>query len=127
MPGGLVAAIEVTSTAEQARRRVEAQVRRSGQSSFALPGLTWRWLVRVADDADVRKLSRRCRDELRQLLSDLEAQGARSAHDRGDYRNPVVQQLRDLKIASGLQAEDQARSLRAGGSDVSGRRARLVA
>jgi hypothetical protein len=53
------------------------------------------------DDARVRDPSRRRgRDELRQILSDLEAQGARYAHDMSDYRNPVVQRLRDLGIGS---------------------------
>lgn len=100
LPEGLVAAIEVTSTVEQPRRRVEAQLRRLGQSSFPLPGLTSRWLVHVTDHADVRTLSRRRGGLLRPLLSELEAQRARHAHDMGDYRSPVVLQLRKLQIAS---------------------------
>lgn len=56
-------------------------------------------MTRLTDDARVGDLSRR-HDELRQLLSDLEAQGARSAHDMGDYRDPVVGQLRGLSIGS---------------------------
>ena len=73
----------------------------SVRSSWAgkLPGLNSLWSVRLTDDAPVKDLSRR-RDELGQLLSDLEAQGARWAHNLGDYRDPVVGQLRALGIGS---------------------------
>jgi hypothetical protein len=54
---------------------------------------------RLTDNARVGVLSRR-RDELRQLLSALEAQGARYAHSMGDYRSEVVQLLRELGVGS---------------------------
>ena len=76
-----------------------SEIRRRGLSRYPVPGPNSLWPVRLTDDARVRDLSRR-HDELRQLLSDLEAQGARHAHDMSDYQNPVVQRLCDLRIAS---------------------------
>ena len=99
LAGGLVAALEVTSEVESDRLSVASEIRRSGLSRYPLPGLSSLWSVRLTDDARVRNLSRR-HDELRQLLSDLEAQGARYAHSMGDYRNPVVGKLRALGIGS---------------------------
>jgi hypothetical protein len=99
LPGGLVAALEVTSEVESDRLSVASEIRRRGMSRYPVPGLGSLWSVRLADDARVRDLSRR-RGELRQLLSGLEAQGARWAHNLGDYRDPVVRQLRALGIGS---------------------------
>ena len=99
LPGGLVAALEVTSEVESDRLSVASEIRRRGLSRYPLPGLNSLWSVRLTDDARVRNLSRR-HDELRQLLSDLEAQGARYAHNMGDYHNPVVGKLRALGIGS---------------------------
>jgi len=99
LPGGLVAALEVTSEVESDRLSVASEIRRRGMSRFPVPGLKCLWSVRVTDDAHVEDLSRG-RDELGQLLSDLEAQGTRWAHNMGDYRDPVVRQLRDLGIGS---------------------------
>jgi hypothetical protein len=97
-PAGPVAAIEVTSVGEPGRLSVESEITKRGLSSFPLPGLTSRWLVRLTDNAQVRDASRP--DKLRPLLSDLEAQGVRYAHDRGDYRDQVVIRLRELSIAA---------------------------
>jgi hypothetical protein len=99
LPGGLVAALEVTSEVEPDRLSVAFEIRRRGLSRYPVPSLNSLWSVRPTDDARVGDLSRR-RAELRQLLSDLEAQGARYAHAMGDYRNPVVKRLRALGIAS---------------------------
>src|SRR5439155_19649161 len=98
LPGGSVAAIEVTSEAEPERLSVESEIRRRGLVSFQLPGVTCLWSVRLTDGARVKQLRRR--DELRQLLRTLEALGKRSVHDRGDYRDPIVVRLRALGIAS---------------------------
>jgi hypothetical protein len=98
LPGGSVAAVEVTSEVEPERLGVESEIRRRGLSTFRLPGVTSLWSVRLTDAARVKELSRR--DELRQLLRKLEAHGERSAHDRGDYRDPIVAQLRALGVAS---------------------------
>ena len=96
-PDGPVAAIEVTSAVEPQRLGVESEIRQRG-SSFPMPGLASRWSVRLTDQARVRVASRH--DKLQPLLSDLEARGARYAHDRGDYRDPVVKRLRELRIAA---------------------------
>jgi hypothetical protein len=99
LPDGLVAAIEVTSEVESGRLSVASEIRRSGLSRYSVPGLHSLWSVHLNDEARVSVLRRR-RAELQQLLSDLEAQGARSAHAMGDYRSEVVQLLRALGIGS---------------------------
>jgi hypothetical protein len=99
LPDGSVAALEVTSEVEPDRLSVASEIRRRGMSRYPEPSLNSRWSVRLTDDAHVGDLSRR-RGDLRQVLSGLEAQGARYAHDMSDYRNPVVQRLRDLGIGS---------------------------
>jgi len=99
LPGGLVAALEVTSEVEPDRLSVASEIRRRGMSRYPAPGLHSLWSVRPTDDARVKDLRSR-RDELGQLLSDLEARGARWAHNLGDYRDPVVGQLRALGIGS---------------------------
>lgn len=80
------------------RLAVESEIRRRGLSRFPLAGLTSLWVVNLADEADVRVASRA--GNLQPLLSALEAKGLRYAHDRGDYRDPVVQELRKLGIMS---------------------------
>jgi hypothetical protein len=95
---GPVAAIEVTSAVEPQRLGVESEIRQQGLSSFPMPGLTSLWSVRLTDQARVRVASRS--DKLQPLLGDLEARGARYAHYRGDYRDPVVERLRELGIAA---------------------------
>jgi hypothetical protein len=97
-PDAPVAAIEVTSAVESQRLGVESEIRQRGLSSFPLPGLMAQWSVRLTDQTQVRVASRR--DKLQPLLSDLEAGGARCAHDMGDYRDPVVKRLRELGIAA---------------------------
>lgn len=99
LPGGLVAAIEVTSEVESDRLSVASEIRRQGMSRYPVPGLNCLWSVRLSDDARVKDLSR-SHDKLRQLLSELEAQGSRWAHNLGDYRDPIVGQLRALGIGS---------------------------
>jgi hypothetical protein len=99
LPGGLVAALEVTSEVESDRLSVASEIRRRGMSRFPVSSLNCLWSVRLTNDARVKDLSR-SRHKLRQLLRDLEAQGARWAHDLGDYRDPIVGQLRALGIGS---------------------------
>ena len=98
LPNGSVAAIEVTSEVQSDRLAVESEIRRRGLSRFPLAGLTSLWVVNLADEADVRAASRA--GNLQPLLSGLEARGLRYANDRGDYRDPVVQELRKLGIVS---------------------------
>ncbi|HEY5990924.1 MAG TPA: hypothetical protein VIV12_31695 [Streptosporangiaceae bacterium] len=76
------------------RSGVESEIRRRGLSTFRLPGVTSLWSVRLTDGARVKELSRR--DELRRLLRKLETHGERSAHYGGDYRDPIVVQLRAI-------------------------------
>jgi endogenous inhibitor of DNA gyrase (YacG/DUF329 family) len=99
LPGGLVAALEVTSEVEPGRLSVASEVRRRGMSRYPVSGLNFLWSVRLADDARVKDLSRH-RNDLHKLLSNLETHGAQRAHNMGDYRDPVVGQLRALGIGS---------------------------
>src|SRR5207247_507529 len=55
------------------------------------------WLVGLAATARVNAIRP---DDLRRLLSDLEASGRRSAHDMGDYQDPFVARLRVLGVES---------------------------
>jgi hypothetical protein len=77
VPGGSVMALEVTSQVAPDRRSVESEIKQRGLSSFQMPGLASLWAVRLTDDARVKDISRH-REELGQLLADLEADGALS-------------------------------------------------
>jgi hypothetical protein len=96
LPDGLVAAVEVTSETEPKRQALDSSAMRFF-SAFTLPGSGLRWLVSLDTRADLKKLSAR---ELRQFLSDMEAQGRRTVNCRGDYRDPFVQRIRALRIES---------------------------
>jgi hypothetical protein len=98
LPAGSVAATEVTSVVEPDRLSVESELKQRGLSRLELLGLTSGWAVGLADNARVKVATHAA--TLRQLLSDLETQGLRYAHDMGDYRDPVTDRLRDLGIAS---------------------------
>lgn len=77
LPGGSVAALEITSQVASDRRSVESEIKQRGLSSFEVPGLASLWAVRLTDDARVKDISRHC-GELRQLLADLEVDGVQS-------------------------------------------------
>lgn len=96
-PDRPAAAIEITSAVEPQRLSVASEIQQQG-SSFPMPGLSSRWSVRLTDQARVRAAGRP--DKLQPLLGDLETRGVRYAHDRGDYRDPVVMRLRELGIAA---------------------------
>jgi hypothetical protein len=96
LPGGFVAAIEVTSEVERRQRELESLTERRF-SAFTLPGSGWRWLVALDAGARVKDISS---GDLRLLLYDMEKQGRRDVHCRGDYRDPLVQRLRGLRIES---------------------------
>ena len=96
LPDGLVAAVEVTSETEPKRQALDSSAMRFF-SAFTLPGSGLRWLVSLDTRADLKKLSA---GELRQFLSDMEAQGRRTVNCRGDYRDPFVQRIRALRIES---------------------------
>src|SRR5215470_5682902 len=65
--------------------------------SFPLPGSAKLWLVNVRAYAHVRAIRQ---DEVGQLLLDLEAAGRTTATGRGNYLDPFVQRLRDLRIGA---------------------------
>ena len=119
LPDGLVAAIEVTSEVESDRLSVASEIRRRDMSRYPVSGLNCLWSVRLSDDARVKDLSR-SHDKLGQLLSDLEAQGARWAHNLGDYRDPIVGQLRALGIGSVYRLSTRAEGGVVMGSDSYG-------
>lgn len=94
LPDGSVAALEVTSDVDAQRLQLEAAAERR-LSSITLPGSKPLWVVRLAAGARVSAISP---DDLRRLLSDLEAGGRQRVLDMGDYRDPFVARLRRLGI-----------------------------
>jgi hypothetical protein len=96
LPGGLIAAIEVTSEVGSAQNELESSARRRF-SSLTLPGSGCRWLVGLGSGARVNAIRP---EDLRLLLSDMEKHGRRSVHCQEDYRDPFVQRLRALRIES---------------------------
>jgi hypothetical protein len=91
---GQIVAVEVTSRLD-ARLFAQLAAIRDKSRSFDLPGSTRLWMVVLAADAQVSAIRR---DEIRQLLLDLEAGGKTTANSRDDYRDPFVQRLRALRI-----------------------------
>jgi hypothetical protein len=96
LPNGSTAAIEVTSEVESQRLDQESSAERRF-SSFTLQGSRSLWLVGLTGAARVNAISH---EELHRLLSDMDTQGRRSAHNLGDYRDPFVERLRALGIES---------------------------
>jgi hypothetical protein len=95
LPTGAVAAIEVTGDVNSERLALEAEVERQGLKSFRLPSLRGSWIVRLSSAARVQTVG----EEVRSLLSDIEAAGQRHASDMGEiFGDPTVQRLRDLGI-----------------------------
>jgi len=96
LPGGLVAALEVTSEVERERLDLTASAHRR-LSALTLPGSSHCWQVGLAADARVNAISP---SDLLGLLSDLENQGRRRAVNIGDYQDPFVGRLGALGIES---------------------------
>jgi hypothetical protein len=96
LPGGGIAAIEITSEADPARLSVNAAAQRH-LSNFKVPGSQFAWLVNVTTQADARALSKST--GLVALLADMEQQGHTSASALSDYRDP----WRDPLEAFGIQ------------------------
>jgi hypothetical protein len=94
LPGGSVAALEVTSQVASDRLSVESEIKQRGLSSFQVPGLASLWAVRLTDDARVKDISRH-RGKLRQILSDLEVDGVQSIAN--------IPPMRALGIASAFR------------------------
>lgn len=93
---GRVVAVEVTSRLDDGRRKQLSAIS-DRLSSFALPGSSKLWMVNLLPTAEISKVRR---EEVRQLLLDLEAEGRSRAHHRQDCRDQFTQRLRDLRIAA---------------------------
>ena len=96
LPGGEVAAIEITSEVEGARLDLAASADRH-LSGLKLPGSNNVWQVALPVHARVNAI--RSADVLK-LLSDMEQQGRWRAMDMGDYLDPFVTRLRAPHIES---------------------------
>jgi hypothetical protein len=95
LPGGAIAAMEVTSVNEPQRLRQEAAATQV-LSSLTIPRSNFKWMVGLDGTARVKYINQ---DDLRRLLTDMEAQGARRAQSRASSGEPFVERLRKLKIA----------------------------
>lgn len=89
---GRFAAIEVTGEVESGQRALESLVMRL--HPLTVHGSRWRWQVGFGTGAQEKRIS----SELGGLLTDMEHSGLRHAHYRGDYRDPLVQRLRNLGV-----------------------------
>src|SRR5258708_897257 len=81
LPGGSIAAIEVTSEVNSQRLKLEASAARL-LSSISVPGSRFRWLVGFDTRAKIKAINR---TELCRLLFDIEQQGRRSVNGQGNY------------------------------------------
>ena len=91
---GGFAAIEVTGEVESGQRVLESLMRRL--PPLTVPGSRWRWQTGLSTTAQEKRIP----SELPALLADMEKADRRSAHCRGDYRDPFVQRLRELGVES---------------------------
>jgi hypothetical protein len=91
---GRFAAIEVTGEVDAEQRALESLLGR--HLPLTMPGSRWRWQVGLGTSAQ----EKRTFSELPTLLSGMELANRHSAHFRGDYRDPLVQRLRDLGVES---------------------------
>lgn len=96
LPGGFIAAVEVTGVVESERLRMGASARRR-LSGLRLPESRQAWQVGLAADAVVNDIGR---DVLLKLLKDMELQGRQRALNMGDYRDEFVERLQALGIES---------------------------
>ena len=94
LPDGSVAAIEVTGEVDPGQRALESAIMRL--PALIVLGSRWQWIVELHTGTQVKGMG----SPLRDLLSDMERQGLQKAHCRDDYRDPLVQRLRDLGIES---------------------------
>jgi hypothetical protein len=96
LPGGEIAAIEITSEVEEARLSLAASADRH-LSALKLPGSGNVWQVGLSAHARVNAIRRA---DLLKLLGDMERQGRQRALNIGDYRDPFVARLRAFHIES---------------------------
>lgn len=89
---GGFAAIEVTGEVESGQRALESLLRRL--APVTVSGSRWRWQIGLGTSAQGKRIS----SELPTLVSDMEKTDRRSAHCRGDYRDPLVRRLQKLGV-----------------------------
>jgi hypothetical protein len=108
LPGGAIAAIEITSEVEKARLSLMASADRH-LKKLRLPGSDYVWQVGLTADAKVNAIGP---TTLLELLSDMEQQGRTRALNIGDYRDPFVARLGALGIESvyGFNAKPGAKA-----------------
>jgi hypothetical protein len=100
---GRIAAIEITSEADEARLRAAARAKRH-LSEVTVPHSQLWWLVQLTPQADARALNRSA--SLVALLTAMEQQGQSTASALSDYRDPWRDQLQALGIQSVHGIED---------------------
>jgi hypothetical protein len=93
LPGGLIAAIEVTSENESARLELESMAQRL-QPFLTLPGSKFTWLVGLHPGARLKDIS----SGLRPLMYDMEKQGRQSALSLGTSSDLFAERLRKLGV-----------------------------
>ncbi len=96
LPGGAVAAIEVTGQVDRKRLEQAASAHRRFPG-LTLPGSRLAWQVALEPQARVNDIRSA---DLRLLLHDMEVKGLQAAHSVGDYRDPFVERLEALSIES---------------------------
>ena len=96
LPGGAVAAIEVTGQVDRKRLEQAASAQRRFLA-LTLPGSKLAWQVALEPYAHVNDIRSA---DVRLLLHDMELTGLRTAHSVGDYRDPFVERLEVLGIES---------------------------
>jgi len=97
LPDGRIAAIEITSEADQARLSAAAAARRH-LATVTVPGSQFAWLVEVTPQVDARALRKSA--GLVGLIEDVERQGQSSLTTLSGYRNPLRPRLETLGIQS---------------------------
>jgi hypothetical protein len=94
LPGGAVAAMEVTSVNESRRLQQESAATRI-LSSVTVPGSDFKWMVGLDATAQARYINQ---EHLCRLLADMEAQGVRSSNRRAGSADPFAERLEQLKL-----------------------------
>lgn len=84
----------MTGEVESGQRALESLVSRF--PPLTVQGSRWWWQIGLSANAKDKRIS----SELPALLSDMERANRRTAHYQGDYRDPLVLQLRKLGVES---------------------------
>jgi hypothetical protein len=97
LPGRKIAAIEITSEADGARRSLRDALKRH-LSAATVPGSQLAWLVNLTPQANAKALSKSA--GVIALITDMEQQGELSLTTLSDYRHPLRCRLKDLGVQS---------------------------